>query len=139
MRKHLLAVALTVAVLETAALAQTVNMRPGKYEVTMEMAVAEFPVAPQKDTDCVTARDLKNLPALFVRDVEEQCKTSDVKLTDSTLTFNSTCDVEGVRYTSMFELTFAPESYSGVMRMKTQDENVMTVKLNAQRIGECGK
>jgi hypothetical protein len=36
-------------------------------------------------------------------------------------------------------MTFASESFSGIMKSKDQDGRTMTIKTTAKRIGECTK
>lgn len=125
-------------VLGTVATPAQVSLRPGRYEVTAEMNLAGFPSKPQTDVDCLTERDVADLTRLLLRDEStEGCKTSNVKWSGSTLTFDTECDVDGERYGSTVDLTFTPDTYKGTMRMTMSDGKVTVLKMSARRVGEC--
>ena len=134
---HLLTLVALVA-LTVPAVAQTVNLRPGKYEVTAEMHGATMPmIAPQKDSQCITAEDLKDLSKAMMKGEEaENCKVSDYKVSGNKVTFNTTCVEDGERYTMSSEMTFAGDSYTGLMK-SNHPEFAMTIKTTAKRVGDC--
>jgi len=123
-----------------AVVAQTVNLRPGKYEMTTEISMADMPkMPPFKAEQCITGEDVKNIAAgKKLGGVEElglNCKTSNFKLNGKTVTFSVTCDSG----TWNVETTFAGDAYTQVLNGKDSQGHVMTGKGNAKRIGDCTK
>ncbi len=120
--------------------AQTVNLRPGKYEVTAEMDMPGMKMPPQKDVQCITAEDLKDLSKAMI-DPEEakNCKVSNYKVSGNKVTFDTTCEEDGMKMTSTAELTYTRESYTGIMKSKDDKGRVITIRTTAKRIGECAK
>lgn len=140
MRRSLTIGSLVVAACTLTAFAQTVNLRPGKYETTAEMDMPGMKMPPQKDVECITPEDLKDFSKKLI-DPEQAagCKVSDYKVVGNKLTFNTDCKVDDVRVMSSMEMTFTPESFSGVMKSRAQAGPGTTIKMNAKRIGECTK
>jgi hypothetical protein len=124
-----------------AALAQTVNLRPGQYEMTVEMNMpGGQKMAPLKQTDCITADDLKDFTKAFQEpDFAKTCKVSGYTATGSKVTFNMDCTEDGSRMTGKTELNFTPESFTGFTTTKDEEDNVITMKMSGKRIGECPK
>jgi hypothetical protein len=126
------AVALSIAIV-----AQTVNIRPGKYEVTLETEMPGLGKAPpQKRQECVTPDRLKDW-ATFTGQPEAQlnkqgCKVSDRKENGHTVTFTLTCD----KSVFFYEMTQGVDAYSGVAKGKMSGQDI-TMKMNGKRVGEC--
>ena len=130
-------VALTASVVA----AQAVNLKPGRYEVSVEMEMANSPtkMPPMKDTQCITAEDLKDFSRLLVDSEErERCKISDYRATGSKVTFNATCVEDGETYKMDAEMMFAGDSFTGMMRSNHKGQ-AMTIKSVAKRTGACVK
>jgi hypothetical protein len=72
-----------------------VQLRRGQYEVTVAMDLGGQAGLPQKDYNCITAEDLKDLRWLMRDESAKECKTSDVKTSPTRITFNMTCTVDG--------------------------------------------
>ena len=156
LRQPSLLIALLACASFAAASAQ-IQLRPGQYEVTLEMNLAGVPGdAPKAVTDaagfnkdkrleCITADELKegkgtDIARLFAREAEESnCKMSDVKTAGNKLTFTTTCVEDDVRMTMQTEMTFGPDSMAGVTTSKDQQGRTSTVKTTAKRVGECKK
>ena len=97
------------------------GLRPGQYETITEMNVGGKTVPPMKASTCLTAQDLKDMTKIFLRDApSEGCRESDLVNAGDRMTFNMTCDGDGVRYTSRSEMTFGTDSYAGVTTMKSE-------------------
>lgn len=117
--------------------AQT-QLRPGQYETTAELTLGGFPTGPVKDLRCIPADEVKDFPKLIMRDVQvEVCKVSDLKTTANKVTFNTACAMDGVRYTSMSEVTFSSDSFAGVTKTTTSSGQVNLTKISGKRVGEC--
>jgi hypothetical protein len=120
-------------------LAQTVNLRPGKYELTLEMELAGLPrVPPQKVEQCLTSEKLKDMSSLMGRPNEalgsEGCKMSDHKTSGNTVTFTTTC----AGNTQSNEVTLSGDSYSGRSKGKMAGQD-FAGKWSGKRIGDCAK
>jgi hypothetical protein len=121
--------------------AQAVNLKPGRYEATVEMELAGSPtkMPPIKDTQCLTAEDLKDLSNFLAgSDEPEQCKISDYRNVGNKVTFNATCAEDGRSYSMNVELMFSGESFTGLMK-STDKGKEMTIRTVAKRIGDCVK
>lgn len=130
-------VALTASVVAT----QAVNLKPGRYEVSVEMEMADSPtkMPPMKDTQCITAEDLKDFSRLLVDSEErERCKVSDYRAVGNKVSFNATCVEDGESYKMDAEMTFAGDSFTGMMRSNHKGQ-AMTIKSMAKRIDDCVK
>jgi uncharacterized protein DUF3617 len=140
MRRPLTLTSLVLGACTLTAFAQTVNLRPGKYETTAELDMPGMKMPPQKEVDCITSEDLKDFSKKLIDPEQAKgCKVSDYKVVGNKLTFNTDCKDDDVRVTSSMEMTFTPESFSGVMKSKDQAGRAMTIKTSAKRIGECTK
>jgi Protein of unknown function (DUF3617) len=124
-----------------AVVAQTVNLRPGQYEMTVELNMpGGQKMAPIKQTDCITADDLKDFTKAFQDpDFAKTCKVSGYTATASKVTFNTDCTEDGQRMTGKTEMNFTSESFTGLTTTKDGDGNVITMKMSGKRIGECPK
>jgi hypothetical protein len=131
-----------------------INIRPGQYEVTLEMnmpipADAQKAVLDaagfnkQKRLECFTAddvKDMKNIAQYFTRETEGLgCKIADLKTTGNKLTFNMTCEEDELRMTSTTEMTFGTDSMTSFTRAKYDELGESTVKTSAKRVGACTK
>ena len=138
---RLLALLGVVALTASVVLAQAVNLKPGRYEVSVEMEMANSPtkMPPMKDTQCITAEDLKDFSKLLVDSEErERCKVSDYRAVGNTVSFNATCVEDGETYRMDAEMVFAGDSFTGMMRSNHKGQ-AMTIKSVAKRIGDCVK
>ncbi len=135
-----LAVSAAIIFVAASALAPAQNrLRPGLYEVTVEMTFTRKPKLAMKAADCLTAEVLKDLTKLLASAAdEEECKVSGLVTVGDRMTFTSTCTVDGAAVTSRAELNYGVDSYSGVMTTKADGE-VITTKMSGKRIGECPK
>jgi hypothetical protein len=122
--------------------AQTNPMRPGQWEVTIQMQMPNMPVQmpEMKSSQCITADQLEQDPATGLpRGAQDQgqnaCKVSDYKQSGNTVTWKMTCTGEAAM-TADGEMTFAGDSYTGTMKMATPQGN-MSMKLAGKRIGDC--
>jgi len=132
-------------------LAQSPTLKPGQYEVVSEISIAgrQGGLPPRKDLHCYTAQDVQDLANLVAkRDVKQNCKTLNSKVTGSTLTFTTECtNADGSRLTSSGEVNFpSPESYRAVVNMKQSSGrsanpilNGSNITITAKRIGDCTK
>jgi hypothetical protein len=121
--------------------AQIVNIRPGEYEVTLDIqtGVADAPRGPIKRVECVTPEDVKDAANMFGGGNVENCQISDVKSTGNKTRFNTTCVEDGHKMTGSSEMTFGSDTVEQTSTMKDDRGRVVTAKLFAKRLGECRK
>jgi hypothetical protein len=129
--------------------AQTPQIRPGQYEVTIEMNLA-IPKEAQKavtdaagldkDTrlECYTADDVKDFAKFLAREMEEEtCKISDLKSAGNKVTFTTTCKEDDIQVMSKTEMTFAGDSFTTATTAKDDKGRISTIKGTAKRVGDC--
>lgn len=113
------------------------GLRPGRYEVSMEISNAGETMPLVKDEQCIEAGDLKDLTKLLQNGAEEDnCKISGLTNTGARVTFAMTCTEDGERSESQADLRFGTDTYSGVVTTKADGE-VFTTKMSGKRIGDC--
>jgi hypothetical protein len=131
-------------VLAGAALVAQSPVRPGLWEVTMQMQMAGSPIQmpEMKSTRCVTPEDAKD-PARSLpsgpegrgRGGKSDCKMSDYKMSGNTATWKMVC-TSPQAMTSTGEMTFTDDSYTGTMKMDSP-QGPMTMKMAGKRVGDC--
>ena len=121
------------------ALAQGPVLRPGKYAIVVDMEMGPQKMPPQKQEQCITAADLKDMSkGMMPKEMTDACKVSDYKATANKVTFTATCNQGGMASTSSFDMSFTPDTYDGVIKSKTQ-MGEMTIKMAGKRVGDCTK
>jgi hypothetical protein len=126
-----------------AALAAQTPMRPGSWDVTVQMQMPNMPVQmPEtKTTQCITPEQSKDpvntLPRgpQAGRGANQDCKVSDYKVSGNTVTWKMTCSTPQPM-TSTGEMTFTDDSYVGTMKMN-MPQGDMSMKLTGKRVGDC--
>jgi hypothetical protein len=139
-----ISIARTCAVLLVAAAAivplrgQTVELRPGKYQTTLERSAMGHTLAPLKNEECVTADDVKALKDFAIRlaGADEECSISDYRETRGRVSFRSSCDHDDEQTVSQVELTHTADSFRMVVR-STFDEGESMMTLTSRRTGSC--
>ena len=121
--------------------AQQSPMRPGRWQVTMQMQMPGMPMAmPAMTTNqCITQQMLEKDPTSGLprgtQDPKSECKVSDHKVSGNTVTWKMAC-AGAQPMTGEGEMTFAQDSYTGTMRMNMAQGD-MTMKLGGKRTGDC--
>jgi hypothetical protein len=99
------------------------SMRPGQYEITVEMQLPGIPGA-QKITqmDCLTAEEARDFQNLMMKEMSgvEGCTFSNVETTGNKITWDTACD----SVTGTSELTFVTDGFTAVSKMKAQGTEV---------------
>lgn len=148
-------VLLTIVLLVPSTLEAQIAIRPGEYEVEMQMDFGQPGSAEagkavldaagfqkNKRRECITPDDVRtnDVLKLMAAEMEDMnCKVSDQKTVGNKLTFNMTCVEEGMRMTFATEMTFGPDSFTSVTKGKDPEGRSLIGKVNAKRIGECRK
>ena len=118
-------------------------IRPGQWEVVMQMDMPNMPVKmpEMKTTQCVTPEQAKD-PASALpsgpqagRGGKSDCKVSDYNVTGNTVTWKMACTTP-MAVTSTGEMTFTDDSYNGTMKMNTAQGD-MAMKVSGKRLGDC--
>ena len=103
-------------------LAQTPNLRPGKYEDTEEISIPGRPgkMPPRTHVRCFTAEDLKDWNNLFGEsDNRGGCKIVDRKATGTILVLTKECANAAGIFAAAIDVTVtSPDSYHAVVNMK---------------------
>ena len=138
------AVSCVVLVLLTgAAVAAQSPIRPGRWEVVMQMDMPNMPVKmpEMKTTQCVTPEQAKD-PASALpsapqagRGGKSDCKVSDYNVSGQTVTWKVACTMPQP-ITGTGEMTFTDNSYAGTMKM-TMAQGEMNMKVSGTRLGDC--
>lgn len=136
-------VVLVVFAFTSAAIAQS-PIRPGRWEVIMQMEMANMPVKmpEMKTTQCITPEQAKDPASSLPRGPQDgrggaknDCKVSDYKVSGNTVTWQMACTTPQA-INSTGEMTFTDNSYTGTMKM-TSPQGPMTMKVNGTRLGDC--
>ncbi len=133
----LLAAGSLLALVATAAWAQ-LALRPGKYNVTLELTLPGAPISStQEDTDCLSAEDAKDLVKAMMRELsaEQTCTASNVKTAGSKLTFDAACTIQGNVVSANTELTIKSDTaYDATMKINAAGVST-TLKIAGQWAG----
>jgi len=132
----------------SAALGADMIMRPGRWEVTVQMDFSgkEVPpgmpfAEPFTNIDCLTAEEAKvGLQEEMLQQVPENCTVSDLKASEKTLAYSARCKEEGEGDVTMkFQMILhSPESYSATSTSHTDDPSKpMTMKITGKRTGDA--
>ena len=137
---------IVLALFATAAVIAQSGMRPGQWETTTQMQMANMPAGFQmpsmKNTVCITPDQAKD-PANAVprqagrgRGGKDDCKVSDYKTTGNTVTWSMACTSPD-KVTGTGEMTFSgDDSYTSTMKM-VMAQGEMTMKTTGKRLGDC--
>jgi len=143
-----IAFAVIVLAAASAALGADLIMRPGRWEVTVQMEFAgkEVPpgmpfAEPFTNIDCVTAEEAKaGLQEEMLKQVPENCTVSDFKASGKELTYSARCKEEDVGDVMMKlrMIVHSPDSYSATSTSYTSDPSKpMTMKIKGERTGNA--
>jgi hypothetical protein len=117
-------------------------IRPGRWEVTMQMQMANMPIQmpAMKSTQCVTPDQAKDPAGALPKGPQggrggQDCKVSNYKVSGNTVTWQMACSAPQPM-TSTGEMTFTNDTYAGTMKMNSA-EGDMTMKIAGKRLGDC--
>jgi uncharacterized protein DUF3617 len=122
------------------AVAQNINLKPGKYETTGEVTMSGSPIKmpPVKNVECMTETDLRAFAEKRTADTGH-CKISDLRLSGNKASYTVTCTSNGRTTTGKSEWTFESDSFQHVLETTTSRGTTMTTRIVGKRIGECTK
>ena len=117
-------------------------IRPGRWEVTMQMQMANMPIQmpEMKSTQCVTPDQAKDPASALPKGPQggrggQDCKVSNYKVSGNTVTWQMACSAPQPM-TSTGEMTFTNDTYAGTMKMNSAQGD-MTMKIAGKRLGDC--
>ncbi len=117
-------------------------MRPGLWEITMQMEMPGMPMAmpATKVQHCYSASDVadaeKTVPT--GQDGENPCRVSDYSLRGNTASWSMQCE----NMSGKGSMTYSGDSYSGTTELQMQEEGMsqsMKQTISARRVGDCAK
>jgi hypothetical protein len=139
---------ISAAAVSGSLLAQTPSApREGNWQITMELDIPGMPqgMPPMTTTRCVTkeqaADPSKLLPQDGARGLPADCKVSDIKTEGAKTSWSMKCDGQ-VAMNGTGEVTFAGDTYTGLMKMTTDRSGqpmTMTMKYAGKRLGDCAQ
>jgi hypothetical protein len=113
--------------------------KPGKWQMKMEMDMPGMPMKmPAITTEhCVTEEDLADpQKAVPKADPKSDCRVADYKVTGNTVSY--TVDCPKSQTSGSGEMTYAGDSFTGVMKMKVEQQE-MSSKFSGKWLGTCTK
>ena len=137
---------IALAMLATAAAITQARMRPGQWEVSMQMAMPNMPAGFQMPVtttaSCITPEQA-NDPASAAprqngrgRGGKDDCKMTDQKVTGNTITYSMVC-TSPEKMTATGEMTFTgDDSYTNNLKL-AMAQGEMTMKMTGKRTGDC--
>ncbi len=139
--KSLLASTLLLALAAVAVYAQTPQtpMRPGQWDVTVQMQMPGMQMPEMKSMQCITAEQLQKDPTsgLPKGAQNSECKVSDYKVNGGNVSWKMAC-TGAQPVTGEGELMFANDAYNGTIKM-VMAQGSMTMKMSGKRTGDCTK
>jgi hypothetical protein len=137
--KTTIVAAIAVFAAAVVAIAQGGPIRPGRWDVTMQMQMAGSPIQmpEMKTSRCVTPEESKSLPSgpQGRGNQKSDCKVADYKTSGNTATWKMVC-TQPEPMTATGEMTFTDDSYNGTMKMDSP-QGQMTMKMSGKRVGDC--
>ena len=130
-----------LAMLAGTTLAAQSPIRPGRWDVLMQMDMPNMPVKlpEMKTTQCVTPEQAKDpansLPRGPQNGGKQDCKVSNYKVSGQTVTWDMACTMP-VPITSTGEMTFTDDSYTGTVKINAP-QGLLSMKVSGTRLGDC--
>jgi hypothetical protein len=121
-----------------AAWTQTVSVRPGRYETSVEMQMTGAPPMKMKNFDCLSAEEAGDLVKAMNQELAKQgqtCKLSNMKMSPGKVTYDATCQLEAGSATAASEMVYSTDTFSLAVTMKMPNGATMTMKSNGKWIG----
>ena len=132
----------TLILIATAAItvplvAQGINLRPGRYETLVEMTLPNGTRIPVKNSECLTAADLKDVAKTFLDDLGDGCQLSNLKNDGKQMTFTASCKRGEEAVTMATEMSFTGDAYSAAIKHKSSKGEAMDIRMSGKRVGDC--
>lgn len=119
------------------------KMKPGMYEVTMEMEMPGMPagMGKHKINNCVSAEDIESGKVAKGNDKPDRCEIKDFKMSGNTATYTTVCKGDP-EMTADTRISFLDSGYKMDMKMTmNQGGQVMkaTQRMEGRLVGPCKK
>jgi len=149
-RRAARAAALAASLACGALYAQTVNLKPGKYELVSSSQVALPPAMvkglppgylerlqkPRTRQQCIADTDLAKLSKQLSEERNDaSCRMTAHTVTGKEVKFVMQCQ----RATAHFEGTFSSDSFKAVINSRTDQGQTIRSSMTGRRIGDCAK
>ena len=137
MKTRVLAVCLLAAALVApAAFAEESSVKPGKWEMSMQMEMPGMPfkIPPVKVAHCITEEDAKS--AIPQDQKNKDCKLGEYKVDGKTVRWSVDCPKQ--KMTGKGEITYDGDTMNGSMVMNADGPEIKT-KYSGKRLGNCDK
>jgi hypothetical protein len=124
-------------VLATTLPVMAVDLKPGKYEITIKVEMAGMPggIPTQTTTQCLTKED----PVPNSTDMQG-CTMKDVVTKGNTMTYTMACDQQGMKSQTSGKMTYSGNTFEGTNQTKMgAEEGAMTITsiIKGKWIGKC--
>jgi hypothetical protein len=111
--------------------AQTVSLRPGRYEIVAELGFADArsTLRTMKGSDCVTPEQSRDLVKAFAKGMAaagDSCRMANITKTGSTLAFDTTCRVEGEAHSGRTEVRYGMDWFTMTVTMTLDGRKTST-------------
>jgi hypothetical protein len=117
--------------------AQAINLRPGRYETVVEMTMPGGAKMPVKNTECLTAADLKDVSKTFLEDLGSECKFSNLKNSGAKMSFTAVCKDDSALRTMTADMTVSGSAYSAVIKSTSNTGETFDITMTGKRLGDC--
>jgi hypothetical protein len=133
--RALLLIALAVPL--AAAAAQ--DLRPGRYRTTMTSDLPALAGKPMIDEDCITQKDIDEGLSKVGIEKDSECKVSAMKRSPGRVSYQMTCEQDGMKSTGSVTGTFGGDAYDfTVVSAGPQFGGKPTrMRIVGKRVGEC--
>jgi hypothetical protein len=127
---------LVVALAVPAAFAEENPIKPGKWQLTVQMEVPGMPfkMPPVKMNHCITQDDAKT--AIPQDQKNKDCKMGEYDIDGNTISWTVECPKQ--KLTGKGRITYSGDTMEGEMKMNA-DGQEMSTKYEGKRLGECDK
>ena len=139
--RALLCAAMVLALSAGTALAgDSVNMKPGKWEISTTMQMPGMPAGmsgmSMTHTQCLKGDD--PIPEDPNPAQQGKCETQDVQVKGDTVSWKIVCNSDQGKMTSIGWITYKGTTFNGEVKAQIPGQNMeMTSVMKGRRIGEC--
>jgi hypothetical protein len=122
--------AVLVLALGASLAAQTVSIRPGRYDTVSELGFADArsKLRTMKGSDCITPEEARDLVKAFEKEMAagDGCRMANITKTGSTLAFDTTCRVEGEVHSGRTEVRYGADWFTMTVTMALDGKRTST-------------
>jgi hypothetical protein len=138
MAKKTAIIGMLVGLLIIALPAWSMDLTPGKYEITSKVDMPGMPggMPPTTITQCLTEQD----PVPHTSAGANGCNITNMTTEGDTVKYTLVCEQQGMQNKSSGEMTYKGENFYGTTQTKmgpSGGDMTITTKISGKRIGEC--